>query len=80
MKLGLNFKKTQNRLNKIYNKSANIKKDLTHKITHRIVNEFDLIAVEKSQIKNMTKRAKLKNVKAKSGLNRSILDTSFYQF
>ena len=27
----------------------------------------------------MTKRAKLKNVKAKSGLNRSILDTSFSQ-
>ena len=28
----------------------------------------------------MTKRAKLKNVKAKSGLNKSILNTSFYQF
>lgn len=28
----------------------------------------------------MCKRAKLKNIKAKSGLNKSILNTSFYQF
>lgn len=28
----------------------------------------------------MYKRAKLKNIKAKSGLNKSILNTSFYQF
>lgn len=39
-----------------------------------------MIAVEDLQIKNMSKRAKLKNIKAKSGLNKSILNTSFYQF
>jgi len=79
VKSGLNFRKTQLVLNKIYEKTSNIKKDLAHKITAKIVNEFDLIAVENLQVKNMTKRAKLKNVKAKSGLNKSILDTSFYQ-
>ncbi|MCI6989813.1 MAG: hypothetical protein MR902_09780 [Campylobacter sp.] len=39
-----------------------------------------MIVVEALQTKNMTKRAKIKNVKVKSGLNKSILDTSFYQF
>ncbi len=79
-KLSVNFKKTQQRINKIYEKSANIKSDYYHKITSKLSNEFDLIVVENLQVKNMTKRAKLKNVKAKSGLNKSILDTSFYQF
>lgn len=79
-KLGSNFKKTQIQLNKIYEKCSNIKKDSYHKITSKLIQEFDLIAVEDLQIKNMTKRTKLKNVKAKSGLNKSILNTSFYQF
>lgn len=80
VKLSSNFKKTQNKLNKIYERSSNIKRDYYQKITTELSNEFDLIVVEALQTKNMTKRAKLKNVKAKSGLNKSILDTSFYQF
>lgn len=80
IKLGSNFRKTQIRLNKIYERASNIKKDLAHKISNQIVKNFDLIVVENLKVKNMTKRAKLKNVKAKSGLNKSILDTSFYQF
>lgn len=79
-KLGSNFKKTQGKLNKIYERSSNIKKDSYHKISTKLIKEFDLIVVEALKNKNMTKRAKLKNVKAKSGLNRSILNTSFYQF
>ncbi|EDP7102946.1 IS200/IS605 family element transposase accessory protein TnpB [Campylobacter jejuni] len=78
-KLSHNFKKTQLKLNKIYEKSSNIKKDSYHKITSKLIQEFDLLAVEDLQIKNMCKRAKLKNIKAKSGLNKSILNTSFYQ-
>ncbi|HED0825018.1 TPA: transposase [Campylobacter coli] len=80
IKLSNNFKKTQQKLNTIYERSSNVKKDSYHKITSRLIQEFDLIAVEDLQTKNMTKRAKLKNVKAKSGLNKSILNTSFYQF
>ena len=80
IKLSSNFRKAQIRLNKIYERASNIKKDLAHKISNQIVKNFDLIVVENLKVKNMTKRAKLKNVKAKSGLNKSILDTSFYQF
>lgn len=79
-KLGTNFRKTQNKLNSIYEKTTNLKKDLQHKITKDLTDKFDLIAVEDLNTKNMTKRAKKKNVKAKSGLNRSLLDVSFYQF
>ncbi|TQR31813.1 transposase [Campylobacter sp. MIT 99-7217] len=79
-KLGSNFKKTQKQLNKIYERSSNIKRDSYHKITTKLTKEFDLIVVEALKNKNMTKRAKLKNVKAKSGLNKWILNTSFYQF
>lgn len=79
IKLGKNFKKTQRKLNKKYEKATNIKKDIQHKFSKEIVNKFDLIVVEDLNVKKMTKRAKLKNVKVKSSLNRSILDTSFSQ-
>ena len=86
-KLGANFKKTQYKLNKIFEIANNIKKDKYNKITRELTDKFDMIAVEDLNNKNMTKRAKNKNVKPvpkhslreKSGLNKSILNTSFYQ-
>ncbi|MGL2404342.1 transposase [Helicobacter pylori] len=52
-------------------------------IASELSKQFEWIAVEDLQTKNMTKRAKLKtklkNVKQKSGLNRSNLNASFYQ-
>ncbi|WQS15299.1 transposase [Helicobacter pylori] len=78
-KLGGNFYQTQKRLNQAFDKSSHQKTDRYHKITSELSKQFELIAVEDLQVKNMTKRAKLKNVKQKSGLNRSILNASFYQ-
>ncbi|RVY83932.1 transposase [Helicobacter pylori] len=52
-------------------------------ITSELSKQFEWIAVEYLRVKNMTKRAKLKaklkNVKQKSKLNRSNLNASFYQ-
>ncbi|MGL2636277.1 transposase [Helicobacter pylori] len=52
-------------------------------ITSELSKQFEWIAVEDLQTKNMIKRAKLKtklkNVKQKSKLNRSNLNASFYQ-
>lgn len=85
IKLGSNFRKTQNKLNKLFSKATNQKKDKYHKITSELVDKFDLIVVEDLNIKNMSKSAKGtlqnpgRNIKQKSGLNRSILNTSFYQ-
>ncbi len=78
-KLGGNFYKTQKKLNQAFDKSSHQKTDRYHKITSELSKQFEWIAVEDLQVKNMTKRAKLKNVKQKSGLNRSILNASFYQ-
>ncbi|WQV25689.1 transposase [Helicobacter pylori] len=56
---------------------------LSSQITSELSKQFEWIAVEDLQTKNMTKRAKLKaklkNVKQKSKLNRSNLNASFYQ-
>ncbi|RVY47715.1 transposase [Helicobacter pylori] len=78
-KLGSNFYKTQKKLNQAFDKSSHQKTDRYHKITSELSKQFEWIAVEDLQVKNMTKRAKLKNIKQKSGLNRSILNASFYQ-
>lgn len=85
-KLGNNHKNTQNKLNKLTKKIANQKTDLYHKITTELTNKFDLIVVEDLKTKNMSKSSKGneinhgKMVKQKSGLNRTILNASFYQF
>jgi putative transposase len=85
-KLGSNHKKTQSKINKLTKKVANQKNDLYHKISTALTNKFDLIAVEDLKTKNMSKSSKGneithgKKVKQKSGLNRTILNASFYQF
>jgi putative transposase len=78
-KLGANFKKRQNKINKIFEKAKNRKDDKYHKITSELAQKFNMVVVEDLNTKNMTKRAKEKKVKQKSGLNKSILNTSFYQ-
>ena len=87
IKLGRNYKKIQKKLNKLNKKLSNQKNDLYHKISTTLTEKFELIAVEDLRLKNqMTKSAKGneinpgKNVQQKSGLNRSILSASFYQF
>ena len=85
-KLGNNHKKTQQKLNRKTKKLANQKKDLYHKISKTLTDKFELIAVEDLKTKNMSKSSKGneinhgKMVKQKSGLNRTILNASFYQF
>ena len=85
-KLGRNHKKTQKRLNKKTKKLTDQKKDLYHKISKTLTDMFELIAVEDLKTKNMSKSSKGneivhgKKVKQKSGLNRTILNASFYQF
>lgn len=85
-KLGSNHRKTQSKINKLTKKISNQKNDLYHKISTALTNKFDLIAVEDLKTKNMSKSSKGneivhgKKVKQKSGLNRTILNASFYQF
>jgi len=74
--------KTKRKLAKTYQKLRRCRMDYIHKATTNITNLYDTIYVEDLKLKNMSKSSKGtaessgKNVKAKSGLNRSLLDAS----
>ena len=71
---------------KLSAKETDRRKDWIEKTTTDLVREYDLIVLEDLKIKNMTRSAKGtvenpgKNVKAKSGLNRSILSKNWGMF
>jgi putative transposase len=75
-----------------HRKIANQRKDFHHKVAQQLVEEYDVLVVEKLAVKNMTKRATPKpdsenpgqflpnGGSAKTGLNRSINDAGWAQF
>ena len=79
---GVNWRKTKKQLNKIEAKIARVRNDYQHKVTTLLADNYDVVVCEDIKFKNITRSAKGsveapgKNVKAKSGLNRSILDTA----
>jgi len=81
-----NFKKLKQRINKLHTKIANIRSDYLHKVSTDISKNHALVVLENLKVSNMSKSAKGsieepgKNVSAKSGLNRSILDQGWHGF
>ena len=75
-----NWKKQNRKIQKLHHHIANIRHDYLHKITTTISKNHAMIACEDLKVANMSKSAsgtmekKGINVKAKSGLNKSILD------
>ena len=75
-----NYLKLVEKLNKVYDKQVNIRKDRHHYISTQIVRRYDKIIIEDLKLQNMTRSSKGneeehgKNVKQKSGLNRTILN------
>ncbi|HCN16685.1 transposase [Psychrobacter sp.] len=75
-----NWKKQNRKIQKLHHHIANIRQDYLHKITTTISKNHAMIACEDLSVTNMSKSAssttaqKGCNVKAKSGLNKSILD------
>jgi putative transposase len=71
------------RLARAKERQANARRDRAHKIARRIVNGAGVIALEKLNLRGMTRSAKGTierpgcNVRAKAGLNRRMLDASF---
>lgn len=74
------------KLSNIQKKMAMKRKYFQHKLSKLLVEKYDVIVMEKLNLKNMTKSASGtieepgKNVAQKSGLNRVMLDGAFYQF
>ena len=79
-KFSQNWKKLNLKINKLHHHIANIRHDYLHKVTTTLSKKHAMIVVEDLKVANMSKSAKGtienkgKNVKAKSGLNKSILD------
>lgn len=86
VKFSANWHKTKTRINQLHHKIACIRADFLHKLTTALSKSHAMIAVEALRILNMSASAKGtveqpgKNVKAKSGLNRSILDQGWGEF
>lgn len=86
IKASNNWKKQNVKIRKLHQRITNQRKDVAHKITTQLANRFETIFIEDLKVKNMTASAKGdaekqgKNVRQKSGLNRSILDAAPYQF
>lgn len=85
-KFSKNWQKLKAKISRLHHRIANIRKNHLHQISHTISQNHAIVYVEDLQVANMSKSAKGsveqhgKNVKQKSGLNRAILDQSWYEF
>lgn len=91
VKFSNRWNKTKKAIAVIQEKVNNRRSDFLHNVTTGLVENYDGIGIEDLNVKGMTasvKGVKRKNgngfeqtgKRAKSGLNRSVLDTSFYSF
>ncbi|WP_043885251.1 RNA-guided endonuclease InsQ/TnpB family protein [Gallibacterium anatis] len=86
VKFSQNWQKIKAKIAKLHHKIANCRKDFLHQTSSKISKNHAMIYVEDLQVSNMSRSAKGtveehgKNVKQKSGLNRSILDQSWFEF
>ena len=85
-KFSANWKKATQKVVRTHQKIVNIRRDFQHKLSTKICKNHAVIVVEALKIKNMSKSASGtidspgKQVSAKSGLNKAILDQGWYEF
>lgn len=85
VKFSANWQKQKRKIQRLHSHIANIRKDYLHKVTTTISKNHAMIVIEDLKVSNMSKSAKGtterhgRNVRAKSGLNRSILDQGWYE-
>ncbi|STW38548.1 Gifsy-1 prophage GlpA [Klebsiella pneumoniae] len=84
-KFSANWQKQKRKIQRHHSHIANIRRDYLHKVTSEISKNHAMIVIEDLKVSNMSKSAKGtseqhgRNVRAKSGLNRSILDQGWYE-
>lgn len=85
-KFSNNWKKQKEKIQRLHASIANARKDYLHWNSNRLSKNHAMIVIEDLQVKNMSKSAKGtldepgRNVRAKSGLNRAILDQGWGEF
>ena len=86
VKFSNNWKNAQAKVKKLHCRIANIRKDFLHKASTAICKNHALVVVEDLKVRNMSASAAGTigapgvNVRAKSGLNKSILDQGWSEF
>jgi len=85
-KFSENWKKQKAKIQKIHSKISSIRRDFQHKLSTNLSKNHAMIVSEALKISHMsqsasgTLRSPGKNVKAKSGLNKAILDQGWSEF
>ncbi|SOC26076.1 putative transposase [Thalassospira xiamenensis] len=81
-----NWKKARARVQKIHSRIGNARRDYLHKTSTTISKNHAMVCIEDLQVRNMSKsaagtiEAPGRNVRAKSGLNKSILEQGWFEF
>ncbi|KVO25765.1 cytosine methyltransferase [Burkholderia ubonensis] len=85
-KFSNNWKKAKARIQRIHARIGNARRDYLHKATTTISQNHAMVCIEDLQVRNMSRSAAGsrdapgKNVRAKSGLNKAILDQGWFEF
>jgi putative transposase len=86
VKFSSNWRKAKARVQRIHARIGNARRDFLHKATTAISQNHAMVCIEDLQVRNMSKSAAGttekpgKQVRAKSGLNKSILDQGWFEF
>ena len=85
-KFSANWRKAKTKVSRLHRKIANVRNDMLHKASTTISKNHAVVVLEDLRVTNMTASAKGTieqpgtNVRAKSGLNRRILDQGWGEF
>ncbi|HXR91112.1 MAG TPA: transposase [Steroidobacteraceae bacterium] len=85
-KFGKNWQNARRKVQKVHARIGNCRRDYLHKATTTISKNHAMVCIEDLQVRNMSKSAAGsvespgRNVRAKSWLNRSILDQGWFEF
>lgn len=85
-KFSNNWKKAKTKVQRIHAQIGNARRDYLHKATTIISQNHAMVCIEDLKVRNMSKSAAGtldkpgRNVRAKTGLNRSILDQGWFEF
>ena len=86
MKFSRNWRKAARRVRRIHGRIGNARRDYLHKASTTICKNHAVVVVEDLKVGNMSRsaagtvQAPGRNVRAKSGLNKAILDQGWFEF
>lgn len=86
VKFSRNWSKQKRKVERIHHRAACARQDFLHKLSDRLSKSHAVLVLEDLKVRNMSASAKGtveepgRNVRAKSGLNKSILDQGWYLF